>query len=113
MLILETRLHGKLVRSQVFSQEKTIRIGRDPRCDVHLSPHHVSRIHAKIDLRSDGIMLSDNGSANGLRVNGERTDQALLRDGDVIEVGEFGICVRRVSGEADLNYPTIRIERDG
>jgi DNA-binding NtrC family response regulator len=47
----------------------------------------MSTQHARIERGLGGFWLRDEQSKNGVRVNGERTENALLVDGDWIEVG--------------------------
>jgi hypothetical protein len=50
----------------------------------------VSRIHAEIQLREDGIYIIDLDSANKTRVNGKRLDPQspyAIRHGDLLELG--------------------------
>ena len=64
-------------------------IGRDPQCQLRLSSPRVSKIHAAIERRRDGIFLLDFGSSNGTVLNGRtvRGDVTLLNDGDRIQIG--------------------------
>jgi pSer/pThr/pTyr-binding forkhead associated (FHA) protein len=63
--------------------------------DIDLVPydaydHGVSRIHAEIQLREDGIFIIDLESANSTIINGKRLDSQSpypIRHGDVIELG--------------------------
>ena len=48
-----------------------ITIGRDPKSDLCIDHGHVSRSHAIIDQRDDRLIITDVGSCNGTRVNGE------------------------------------------
>jgi pSer/pThr/pTyr-binding forkhead associated (FHA) protein len=64
-----------------------VRIGRSLAADVHLDDASVSRRHALLIREHDGIHLVDDRSLNGVEVNGERVDRAILRDGDTIAVG--------------------------
>ncbi|WP_431956518.1 BTAD domain-containing putative transcriptional regulator [Nocardia lijiangensis] len=65
-----------------------LRIGREPDNDIVLDDARVSRKHARILHRDDGIFIRDRDSANGVYVNEVpiRADTALA-DGDVIRVG--------------------------
>ena len=64
-------------------------IGRDASADLVLDHERISRRHALIACTEEGYLLSDLGSSNGTRVNGEWvTDPVLLQDGDVIELGD-------------------------
>ncbi|MEV0341500.1 BTAD domain-containing putative transcriptional regulator [Nocardia sp. NPDC050713] len=65
-----------------------LRIGRESDNDIVLDDARVSRKHARILHRDDGIFIRDRDSANGVYVNEVpiRADTALT-DGDVIRVG--------------------------
>jgi len=54
--------------------------------------HGVSRIHAEIHMRPDGIYLIDLDSANGTLVNGKKLEAqrpCLVRHGDVLQLGRM------------------------
>lgn len=67
--------------------------------DVDLGPFDaynrgVSRIHAEMQLKSDGIYIIDLDSANGTTVNGtllETITPNLIRHGDLIQLGDLGL----------------------
>lgn len=65
-------------------------IGRDSSNAVHLHDTEVSRRHAELRLTLDGggYRVHDRGSANGVFVNGEAVQDALLRSGDQLQVGQ-------------------------
>jgi pSer/pThr/pTyr-binding forkhead associated (FHA) protein len=63
-------------------------IGRSPAADIVLDDSSVSRRHALLARRDAEMMILDDRSLNGLRVNGERVNEAVLRDGDVIVLGQ-------------------------
>jgi hypothetical protein len=62
-------------------------IGRASDNVVHLLDEAVSRHHAEIVPGPHGFLLRDLGSENGIYVNGERTPEHVLHDGDVIQIG--------------------------
>lgn len=65
-----------------------LRIGRDPNNELVLADDGVSRRHARIERRSDRIVLMDVGSTNGTLLNdAELSGIAELRTGDRIQVG--------------------------
>lgn len=64
-----------------------IHLGRGLLADVRIEDPHVSRRHAIIAQRGDGVRILDDRSANGTHVNGRRVDVAYLGDGDVIRLG--------------------------
>jgi pSer/pThr/pTyr-binding forkhead associated (FHA) protein len=64
-------------------------IGRDPDNTICLNGESsVSRHHAKVAVTSSGTLISDLGSTNGTKVNGQRiTQPTLLHPGDQIAIG--------------------------
>jgi hypothetical protein len=71
--------------------EHTLSIGRLPECDVVIPDSRVSRRHAEIRPTVDGFVFVDLGSTNGSKVNGERSAQRELRDGDELLFGNTRI----------------------
>lgn len=64
------------------------RIGRDPACEIRIDDESVSRRHASVRVYDDRVELTDHGSRNGVRVNGERLYGSRdLAVGDTVEVG--------------------------
>jgi pSer/pThr/pTyr-binding forkhead associated (FHA) protein len=62
-------------------------IGRSPAADIVRDDSSVSRRHALIARRGDDTVVLDDRSLNGIRVNGVRVNEAVLRNGDVIVLG--------------------------
>jgi hypothetical protein len=62
-------------------------IGRLPECDVVLPDSNVSRRHAELRRKGDGVFVTDLGSTNGTRVNGTPVREQLLASGDEVSVG--------------------------
>ena len=62
-------------------------IGRGLISDLRLEDPHVSRRHAIVALRGEGVRVLDDRSVNGTFVNGRPVDVAELSDGDVLRVG--------------------------
>ena len=69
-------------------------IGRASDNLVHLLDEAVSRHHAEIVPGPSGYLLRDLGSENGIFVNGERTPEHVLHDGDVIQIGARTLVYR-------------------
>jgi DNA-binding NtrC family response regulator len=61
--------------------------------------------HASITHTEQGFELTDEGSTNGTFVNGAATRRALLRDGDVIEVGHSIFLLREHLPTPPLTAP--------
>ena len=66
---------------------QSVTIGRDNRCHITLPHISVSKYHAIITLENGRYYLSDNGSANGVFINGNRMRQKTqLHEKDVITI---------------------------
>jgi len=64
-------------------------IGRSPDAEVFLDDVTVSRNHALLVRRRDGLYVDDLGSLNGTYVNQHRIESHRLRDGDELQVGKY------------------------
>jgi ABC-type multidrug transport system ATPase subunit len=64
-------------------------IGRDKsRVQIHLDDPNVSRVHAQMFAKPDGLEISDFASTNGTFVNGQRIESTTrLSTGDRIDIG--------------------------
>ena len=65
------------------------RIGRSPEAEVFLDDVTVSRNHALLVRRRDGVYIDDLGSLNGTYVNRRRIESHKLQDGDELQVGKY------------------------
>lgn len=70
-------------------EEERISIGRTPDAGVFLDDVTVSRNHALLVRRREGLYIDDLGSLNGTYVNRKRIESHLLEDGDEIQIGKF------------------------
>jgi len=68
-------------------------VGRDPSCDLVLHDPKSSRRHAVVESGPGGLVIRDTGSANGLSVNGKRTERAVLSTGDVFRIGDVEVTI--------------------
>ena len=66
-----------------------VSIGRSPDAGVFLDDVTVSRNHALLVRRRDGLYIDDLGSLNGTYVNRRRIESHRLGDGDEIQVGKY------------------------
>lgn len=76
------------LRGKVFEVTELASIGRGETCAVRLDGRHISRIHARLEKSGEGMLLKDNGSRNGIFINGQALKEAVLRPDDEIEIGE-------------------------
>jgi pSer/pThr/pTyr-binding forkhead associated (FHA) protein len=66
-----------------------MRIGRSPDAEVFLDDVTVSRNHALLVRRRDGLYVDDLGSLNGTYVNRRRIESHRLANGDELQVGKY------------------------
>jgi pSer/pThr/pTyr-binding forkhead associated (FHA) protein len=68
-------------------------LGRHSDADVRLPLPDVSRRHCRFTFSSNRWQIHDLNSLNGIFVNGERVQQATLRNGDAVRIGGFTFTV--------------------
>lgn len=64
-------------------------VGRSADCDVVIDSRKVSRKHCCIAQLRDCLIVRDLGSTNGVRVNGQRTDEGRVREGDELAIANL------------------------
>ena len=102
----ELEVANGVLAGQRFAVPATgLRLGRSSSNDIKIPDEELSRNHCLFEVAGeDGIRVTDLASANGTIVNGSElgNDPALLKVGDVIEVGA---TVVRVVGDAEAAKP--------
>ncbi len=81
-----------------LESSRLISVGRDDQCNIQIIDDQMSRRHLQIRYEQvdDRHFAVDMRSANGVFVNGQRiTQDAALKDGDVIKVGQSQIRYTR------------------
>jgi hypothetical protein len=73
-------------RRNVLSGNRVV-VGRSREADIVLADPNVSRRHAELRRDESGWHVLDLGSTNGIKVNGQRVNQAGLGPGDRITIG--------------------------
>jgi pSer/pThr/pTyr-binding forkhead associated (FHA) protein len=68
--------------------EQKLLVGRGEECQIALDDASVSRVHLEVIRTEHGLMVLDQGSSNGLRINGTDLPSAMLRSGDLLELGD-------------------------
>ncbi len=63
-------------------------MGRSNNCEIEVEDDRASLQHAKLIQQDGRLHIVDLGSTNGTYVNDQRIDEAELRDGDLIQIGE-------------------------
>ncbi|MFN6517402.1 MAG: FHA domain-containing protein [Nostoc sp. CreGUA01] len=76
-----------------------------------LNSNEVSRYHAVIDWEQNHLVVIDQGSVNGVYVNGKQQKHSVLANGDTLQIGPYVITIKfAASGSAPDTSPpsTIR-----
>jgi type II secretory pathway predicted ATPase ExeA len=104
---------GQLVAEVSLSRSRMV-LGRDANCDITLDSRYVSR-YQNLFLQTDsGWLMIDLNSTNGSFVNGKRVREYVLRNGDVIAVGNHQLrfyCTADERGGVDQGATAIRKTR--
>jgi hypothetical protein len=69
--------------------KETMTIGRADVADIQIDNGFLSRLHARIVTTSQGVVVEDIESKNGIRVNSKATERQALRHGDIIDFGRL------------------------
>jgi len=72
------------------------KIGRLNDKEIILDDVTVSRNHAYISVDDDMLLINDEGSTNGIFVNGELKKESKLYSGTRIQIGKFFLIVSSV-----------------
>src|SRR4051812_35584983 len=64
-------------------------VGRDRACDARLDSIKVSRRHCCLIEVCGELVVKDLGSANGIRINGDRVVTGRLRPGDELSIADI------------------------
>ena len=83
------KLSGATQRFKPIALNETISAPLSPARPSTLT---VLRAHALIEATPDGYRITDDGSFNGVWINNESISEAILHDGDVVQIGAF--CLR-------------------
>jgi pSer/pThr/pTyr-binding forkhead associated (FHA) protein len=68
--------------------DRPYRMGRSPDCDLVLPDDDVSREHAAIERRWQGVFIRDLGSKNGVQIDGQKIrGEKRLKHGDTFVLG--------------------------
>jgi pSer/pThr/pTyr-binding forkhead associated (FHA) protein len=81
------------VLKEVPLGSRPVTIGRAPDNDMAIDNLAVSDYHARVYTEAGHLVVEDLNSLNGTFVNEMRIERAMLRDGDVIQVGKHTLEV--------------------
>ncbi len=84
-----TVVRGEPINTYYGLEQRTMTIGRAPSNDIFLNDMTVSGHHAETFVRDGQFRIRDTGSFNGVWINNENVEEAVLRDGDIVQIGTF------------------------
>jgi pSer/pThr/pTyr-binding forkhead associated (FHA) protein len=78
-------------------------IGRGRDNSFVLKDIAASRTHVRVEVSAAGIRVKDLGSGNGTRLNGETISEAMLDNGDRLEVGNSVLVFTKIDNASSLD----------
>src|SRR5262245_46453076 len=93
LLKLEILKSGQLLQ-EVAVSDAEIWVGRDEGCGIRLEDRAISRRHALMRATPAGVEFEKKSKFGWIKVNGSDSTQALLKNGDFIELGPYEIRVK-------------------
>lgn len=84
---------GSLLSALAMNTDR-IMIGRDSSNDIAIASQYISRNHASFRCDAGRYSVQDLNSTNGTFLNGRRIRQAVLRDGDIVAVGQHRVVFK-------------------
>ena len=87
-------------------KSKPMALGRDHSNPIRLHDTEVSRRHAEVRPVDEAYRIVDLGSANGTFLNGQPVDQAPLRSGDRLQLGQTVMLFNAGNGGSERDLTT-------
>ena len=108
LVLVYSRLHARLP-SAVPLLSEAITVGREPENGLSIPEAAVSRLHARLEplAGGGGWQIVDAGSTNGTFVGGTRITSHVLRDHDLVRIGD---TLFRYASRAIMGYAAHRID---
>ncbi len=100
-------LSGPMKGRRFALDRDALSIGRDSACDIVLDDDAASRRHCEIYRKDGRLRIRDLKSTNGTFVNNARAEDAPLRDGDKLVVGDTVMYLKAKRSEESSRRPTI------
>ncbi len=102
--VLAGRNEGK---DYIISKPLTV-LGKDERADIPLfGDPNLAPQHAAIRMENGRHLLLDGGTQVGALVNGQNVQQQLLRDGDMIQLGQMRLLFREKATASKVGRPLV------
>ena len=83
-------------------------IGRSGHCQIVIDDTSISHEHAQINIKPEGVSLTNLMSTNGTKVNGADITSAQLKDGDVVRLGRVSMVYKDIPPAHVDRHPMFR-----
>lgn len=104
------RLKGKRL-GKFTIQSDVCRIGRHPNNELRLHDKSISRFHAELVRNHNGTFsIYDTDSKNGIRVGMRPVSSSVLREGDLIDIGNVRLKFTRRPRDYHVHRNTIMLD---
>ncbi|WP_237064754.1 FHA domain-containing protein [Microbulbifer guangxiensis] len=100
------RANHPAIAGKVYPVREITVVGRSDECDITFSLSHLSRRHARLEVRDGLLFVIDLGSANGTYLNNKRVVETRVRRGDELRFDTLSFSV--VGPADDLDKTTVR-----
>lgn len=100
------RANHPAIVGRVYPVRETSVVGRSDECDLTFAMSHLSRRHARLEVREGLLFVVDLGSANGTFLNNQRITESRVRRGDELRFDSLSFSV--VGPADDLDKTTVR-----
>lgn len=91
---------GAFVGSRMISTARVVTVGSGPDAQLRLDDPYVAPRHAVLHSQGGRLYISDNQTAQGILVNGQRVQSAEVTAFDEIQIGECRLKFEPVAGAA-------------
>lgn len=102
--------NGKFTGQELALKHAIISLGREEDNEVWLDDETISRYHAELVWEKGKVSITDNGSLNGVLLNGKRIHSSQpLKPGDELGIGEHRFLFKYAQQQAqdDLSDPLL------
>ena len=100
------RANHPAIVGRVYPVREASVVGRSDECDLTFAMSHLSRRHARLEVREGLLFVVDLGSANGTYLNNQRVTECRVRRGDELRFDSLSFSV--VGPADDLDKTTVR-----
>jgi pSer/pThr/pTyr-binding forkhead associated (FHA) protein len=103
--------YGHTSRKHRPLEGELILLGRLPSCDIHLVSPDVAPVHCVLARQGTVWRLRDCSGRPGTLVNGRLVQDALLEDGDVVQIGTFSFAAHLPPLPAPVDPVRVHLEQ--